>query len=267
MKKQRASVIKPKIRHCCHSPTDWLVLYKEKTATRDNTYAINAFWRCKKDCLHQVCLLKKTKQYLNPNPHNAERQKSEINQRCQSIVNVKCQDECVHMWVFLYERHYRAVVTLAAISGKGDSSSLTLTTTENKSLMQLESSESTYIHHDLIWIKIFIKTYSIWLLTTTWHSVQYTLYVFHSFSPVVYKKNSTHAQIPHQNSCLQDTFFCHSNSEYALTSGTLQIDTWSQPPLEDNFCQNYVKFITFYTKVNNHQKMSIDMFKMFVLKE
>lgn len=47
--------------------------------------------------------------------------------------------------VFLYKRGNRAVVTVAAISGKGDSSGLTLTTTENKSLMQLQSPRRAHI--------------------------------------------------------------------------------------------------------------------------
>lgn len=86
------------------------------------------------------------------------------------------------MGVFLYERGNRAVVTLAAISGKGYSSRLTLTTAENKSLMQLESLlRARNIHNGLIWIKIFIKIH----MTTMGYTCHH---FFHSLSPVVYEK-------------------------------------------------------------------------------
>ena len=57
-------------------------------------------------------------------------------------------ERCLHKHVFLYERQSIAAVTLVDIRGKGESSRHDLTTTENKSLMQLKSPlrAHTYSH-------------------------------------------------------------------------------------------------------------------------
>lgn len=94
-----------------------------------------------------------------PNMHNAERPWSEINQ-WQRVGGSNARSSVFILGVFLYKRGNRAVVTVAAISGKGDSSDLTLTTTgKNKqTLMQLESPRRAHVFTiGLIWIKIFIR--------------------------------------------------------------------------------------------------------------